>query len=119
MPIGRVTQQSAPNTPAIHHRWLRAERSEASKNARKRDRKSTRLNSSHGYTSYAVFCLNKLFHGYAPKLVERLRRRIAAESPSHIHEHPHAIRMTLLAALVFQRTQAVTYALITLLIQIV
>src|SRR2546429_5242963 len=24
-----------------------------------RDRKSTRLNSSHGYTSYAVFCLTK------------------------------------------------------------
>src|SRR2546429_985180 len=24
----------------------------------KRDRKSTRLNSSHGYISYAVFCLN-------------------------------------------------------------
>src|SRR2546429_9226171 len=27
--------------------------------ARIRDRKSTRLNSSHGYTSYAVFCLKK------------------------------------------------------------
>src|SRR5205809_3381670 len=27
--------------------------------ARKRDRKSTRLNSSHGYISYAVFCLKK------------------------------------------------------------
>src|SRR2546429_5989191 len=26
---------------------------------RRRDRKSTRLNSSHGYTSYAVFCLKK------------------------------------------------------------
>src|SRR2546429_3331781 len=26
---------------------------------RERDRKSTRLNSSHGYISYAVFCLNK------------------------------------------------------------
>src|SRR5687768_18171581 len=26
---------------------------------RSRDRKSTRLNSSHGYTSYAVFCLKK------------------------------------------------------------
>src|SRR2546429_3579308 len=26
---------------------------------RLRDRKSTRLNSSHGYTSYAVFCLKK------------------------------------------------------------
>lgn len=47
-----------------------------------------------------------LFAGYAPKLVERLRRRIAAESPSHIRQHPQAIRMTLLAALVFQRTKA-------------
>src|SRR2546422_5628674 len=27
--------------------------------ARERDRKSTRLNSSHGYISYAVFCLKK------------------------------------------------------------
>src|SRR2546422_5400660 len=27
--------------------------------ARKGDRKSTRLNSSHGYISYAVFCLKK------------------------------------------------------------
>src|SRR5687768_18196203 len=27
--------------------------------ARELDRKSTRLNSSHGYISYAVFCLNK------------------------------------------------------------
>src|SRR2546422_7502265 len=27
--------------------------------ALKRDRKSTRLNSSHGYISYAVFCLKK------------------------------------------------------------
>src|SRR5256884_2734035 len=27
--------------------------------SRQRDRKSTRLNSSHGYISYAVFCLKK------------------------------------------------------------
>jgi hypothetical protein len=60
-----------------------------------------------------------LFQGYTPRLVERLRRRIAAESPSHIRQHPQAIRMTLLAALVFQRTQEVTDALVTLLIQIV
>ncbi len=60
-----------------------------------------------------------LFQGYMPKLVERLRRRIAAESPSHIREHPRPIRMTLLAALVFQRTQEVTDALVILLIQIV
>jgi len=60
-----------------------------------------------------------LFQGYIPKLVERLRRRIAAESPSHIRQRPQAIRMTLLAALVFQRTQEVTDALVTLLIQLV
>src|SRR2546422_5889124 len=29
-----------------------------------RDRKSTRLNSSHGYISYAVFCLKKKNDGY-------------------------------------------------------
>src|SRR2546422_2108684 len=29
------------------------------KNPSKSDRKSTRLNSSHGYISYAVFCLKK------------------------------------------------------------
>src|SRR2546422_1692965 len=28
----------------------------------KADRKSTRLNSSHGYISYAVFCLKKKIH---------------------------------------------------------
>src|SRR2546422_6645892 len=32
---------------------------EASRARRRRDRKSTRLNSSHGYISYAVFCLKK------------------------------------------------------------
>ncbi|GHO71214.1 hypothetical protein KSC_101060 [Ktedonobacter sp. SOSP1-52] len=60
-----------------------------------------------------------LFQRYAPKLVEHLRRRIAAKSPSHIRQHPPAIRMTLLAALIFQCTQEVTDALVTLLIQIV
>src|SRR5258707_612960 len=67
----------------------------------------------------AIGLPSDLFQGYPPKLVERLRRRIGAESPSHIRQHPQAIRMTLLAALVFQRTQEVTDALVTLLIQIV
>src|SRR2546429_5158909 len=31
-----------------------------------RDRKSTRLNSSHGYISYAVFCLKKKNKHYVP-----------------------------------------------------
>src|SRR2546429_3892110 len=30
------------------------------------DRKSTRLNSSHGYISYAVFCLKKKKKGWEP-----------------------------------------------------
>src|SRR2546429_5286444 len=34
----------------------------------RRDRKSTRLNSSHGYISYAVFCLKKKTH--AAKIVD-------------------------------------------------
>src|SRR5256884_7373390 len=32
---------------------------QGNKFAEQRDRKSTRLNSSHGYISYAVFCLKK------------------------------------------------------------
>src|SRR2546429_7685127 len=34
---------------------------------RKRDRKSTRLNSSHGYISYAVFCLKKKNRLHTPR----------------------------------------------------
>src|SRR2546422_3354192 len=35
---------------------------EAREDKRGEDRKSTRLNSSHGYISYAVFCLKKKKH---------------------------------------------------------
>src|SRR2546422_8211205 len=42
-----------------HHR-SRETRGERIRHARRRaDRKSTRLNSSHGYISYAVFCFKK------------------------------------------------------------
>src|SRR2546422_1347078 len=41
-------------------RARRARRSGSPRRAR--DRKSTRLNSSHGYISYAVFCLKKKKH---------------------------------------------------------
>src|SRR5437764_4130931 len=36
--------------------------------AGRRDRKSTRLNSSHRCISYAVFCLKKKKHAYARKI---------------------------------------------------
>src|SRR2546429_5811381 len=32
------------------------------------DRKSTRLNSSHGYISYAVFCLKKKSNSFVPAM---------------------------------------------------
>src|SRR2546429_2332036 len=35
------------------------------------DRKSTRLNSSHGYISYAVFCLKKKRNTYASSIERR------------------------------------------------
>src|SRR2546429_4604287 len=41
---------------------------------RQQDRKSTRLNSSHGYISYAVFCLKKKTSTYAGS---RSRQRTA------------------------------------------
>src|SRR2546428_5526098 len=55
-----------PQTSAVH-RWVRAtrERERArvaqarSRSRVARDRKSTRLNSSHDQISYAVFCLKK------------------------------------------------------------
>src|SRR2546422_6741738 len=43
-----VFEGSNPSAPAKHHR-----------RGGTGDRKSTRLNSSHGYISYAVFCLKK------------------------------------------------------------
>src|SRR2546422_4289836 len=38
----------------------------------RRDRKSTRLNSSHGYISYAVFCLKKKKIGNSRKTLEHI-----------------------------------------------
>src|SRR3989449_6904042 len=52
---------------AINTAWVEGSRARAAagtetaaaKQSSKLDRKSTRLNSSHGYISYAVFCLKK------------------------------------------------------------
>src|SRR2546429_1353141 len=45
-----------------------------------RDRKSTRLNSSHGYISYAVFCLKK-------------KKKSIDKNPidEHVHKHHHPV----------------------------
>src|SRR5256884_3646042 len=46
------------------------------------DRKSTRLNSSHGYISYAVFCLKKK-HKQKPRadVIEHLRPPVVCLAP--------------------------------------
>src|SRR2546429_7240939 len=52
-------------TPITDYRWIIEE-------DRTLDRKSTRLNSSHGYISYAVFCLKKKKQtSYARRLATR------------------------------------------------
>src|SRR2546422_7080577 len=59
--------QGTHSTSALYMRSAMPERSRISPSStkngiatsRKLDRKSTRLNSSHGYISYAVFCLKK------------------------------------------------------------
>src|SRR5205809_6624479 len=54
--LGRILQSCAEAMvrhldPALARIWILDQRD--------KDRKSTRLNSSHGYISYAVFCLKK------------------------------------------------------------
>src|SRR2546429_4335087 len=47
------------------------------------DRKSTRLNSSHGYISYAVFCLKKKTTLFSQLIIEtRPRDRSSSQLPS-------------------------------------
>src|SRR5687768_17698672 len=66
-PRGAASERSAQGDPGSDHRLsgpaLAADRAALCQaqagRAAKADRKSTRLNSSHGYISYAVFCLKK------------------------------------------------------------
>src|SRR5687768_18068537 len=52
---GELRARARPVLPAVRRPRLRA----VEVDRRGADRKSTRLNSSHGYISYAVFCLKK------------------------------------------------------------
>src|SRR2546429_4744399 len=48
------------------------------------DRKSTRLNSSHGYISYAVFCLKKKKKNYAR--LSATRALVCHYTSTHAHD---------------------------------
>src|SRR3989449_4821703 len=61
--------------------WTRCSPSRTGASSSTVDRKSTRLNSSHGYISYAVFCLKKkkkslnYSHGYISYAVFCLKKK--------------------------------------------
>src|SRR5256884_1234172 len=66
-----------------------------------RDRKSTRLNSSHGYISYAVFCLKKKKIHRATELLAAFGAPLVVHRPSRIRQrglpsapprHHHIVR---------------------------
>src|SRR2546430_4848417 len=65
---GEMAGAAAGRPPAqrvLHDRTRRRRRPDPAddpRGARRRDRKSTRLNSSHSQISYAVFCLKKKKH---------------------------------------------------------
>src|SRR2546422_8580192 len=56
----------------------------------KEDRKSTRLNSSHGYISYAVFCLKKKKKQESTELL-RLHRDFSASQSEWLTQQSAAI----------------------------
>src|SRR2546422_8314698 len=58
IPVRSSAQRAAVSRSAAAARRKRGSQPAATA-AASRDRKSTRLNSSHGYISYAVFCLKK------------------------------------------------------------
>src|SRR2546429_3423893 len=49
-----------------------------------RDRKSTRLNSSHGYISYAVFCLKK--KKFTNNQIKEITRNVTTQD-TFVHQH--------------------------------
>src|SRR2546429_5239030 len=53
-----------------------------------RDRKSTRLNSSHGYISYAVFCLKKKKSTLPRVATANPRRPLSSFTSRPTHTHP-------------------------------
>src|SRR2546421_8828538 len=73
---GRPTGQAPPPSVSEHYHTLLSNLT--STVVRCRDRKSTRLNSSHDQISYAVFCLKK----------KNTKRAAPSSNIAHIHLRP-------------------------------
>src|SRR2546422_3076247 len=91
-----------PYTTLFRSSWLVASRRSRPKHVRAanppppfllpllrgRDRKSTRLNSSHGYISYAVFCLKKKKNNQKHRPKELITTYHPAQSRDHSDVRP-------------------------------
>src|SRR5256884_3002117 len=79
-----LPSNTVPNTAAMEFNWLTFNGVSAPMTT-PLDRKSTRLNSSHGYISYAVFCLKKKKQTTPilrpPSSTSRLHRRRSTPNP--------------------------------------
>jgi hypothetical protein len=60
-----------------------------------------------------------LFSALPPQMLQMYRRRVAAEPPREVRQHPEATRYMLLAAFCWQRREEIIDGLVDLLIQIV
>src|SRR5256884_4941403 len=69
-------------------RWNEEASTPTTKNVRYQDRKSTRLNSSHGYISYAVFCLKK----------KKKTKQIQSRRGSHMNDRAQLMQSLVLRA---------------------
>ncbi len=67
----------------------------------------------------AVGLPTRLFSDVSPRVLAGWRQRAAVESPSHLREHPRALRLTLLAALLHEREREITDTLVDLVISTV
>ena len=74
-PLFILTISCCGSAPAFYTDWQRHEFFTAPISLRQRDRKSTRLNSSHTVISYAVFCLKKKKKEEKKRRKKRKRRK--------------------------------------------
>src|SRR2546422_6067531 len=75
----KIDKESRGYDRSLNRRVSRGDSHAEPPRGAQRDRKSTRLNSSHGYISYAVFCLKKKKKKESRKMSDRNKIEIEAK----------------------------------------
>src|SRR5690606_41442737 len=81
-----ISNRSLKGPPSLRHSTMASTGPSPTPLMAPRDRKSTRLNSSHVKISYAVFCLKKKTHR---TLLSNRRQPIQTHTSSHHHSPSH------------------------------